>query len=92
MNLQRQIWDDPNWIWHRKLQRLVDKEKKQGNAKYICLPGAAAYSVTPSAAEILLTIKDMLPLDLFVNKHVVEIDDYPLPWPVIRSNDFSNNK
>ena len=92
MNYQRQLWDDPNWIWHAKLQRLVDQEKKSGTAKYICLPSSAAYSITPSGAQKLLDIKNMLPLDLFVNKTIVEIDDYPLPWPISRSNDYSNNK
>jgi len=91
MNYQRQLWDDPNWVWHAKLQRLVDQEKKPGTAKYICLPSSAAYSITPSAAQKLLAIKNMLPLDLFVNKNIVEIDDYPLPWPISRSNDYSNN-
>ena len=92
MNYQRQIWDDPDWVWHSKLQNLVDRDKKPGTAKYICLPGAAAYSITPSAAKKLLAIQDMMPLDLFINKNIVEIDDYPLPWPIARSNDFSNNK
>ncbi len=92
MNYQRQTWDDPDWMWHGKLQHLVDREGKPGTAKYVCLPGAAAYSVTPSAAQKLLAIKDMLPLDLFVNKSVVEVDDYPFPWPVFRSNEYSNNK
>ncbi len=92
INYQRQIWDDPGWIWHKKLQRLVDRENKPGTAKYICLPGAAAYSITPDAAQKLLAIKNMLPLDLFVNKNIVEIDDYPFPWPVSRSNDYSSNK
>jgi len=91
MNYQRQLWDDPNWIWHSKLQRLVDRDNKPGTAKYMCLPSSAAYSITPTAAQILLAIKEMLPLDLFVNKHVVEIDDYPFTWPISRSNDYSNN-
>ena len=92
MNYQRQLWDDPSWVWHAKLQRLVDQENKPGTAKYICLPSSAAYSITPSGAQKLLVIKDMLPLDLFVNKNIVEIDDYPLPWPISRSNEYSNNK
>lgn len=92
MNYQRQLWDDPDWIWHSKLQPLVDRANKPGTAKYICLPGAAAYSITPTAAQKLLVIKDMLPLDLFINKNIVEIDDYPLAWPISRSNDYSNNK
>jgi len=92
MNYQRQLWDDPNWVWHAKLQRLVDQEKNPGTAKYICLPSSAAYSITPSGAQKLLGIKNMLPLDLFVNKTIVEIDDYPLAWPISRSNDYSNNK
>jgi len=92
MNYQRQIWDDPNWIYHYKMQNLIDHYNKLGTAKYICLPGAAAYSITPSAAKKLLSIKSMLPLDLFVNKHVVEIDDYPYPWPIFRSNSYTNNK
>jgi len=92
LNYQRQLWDDPGWIWHGKLQRLVDRNNKPGNAKYICLPSSAAYSITPSGAQKLLAIKDMLPLDLFVNKNIVEIDDYPLTWPISRSNDYSNNK
>ena len=57
LNLQREIWDNPSWKYFKKLQTLIDKDNFNGNAKYLCLPGAAAYSIKPKAANKLLKIK-----------------------------------
>lgn len=90
LNLQRTTWDDPTFRYHAKMQALVDAKRSYGTAKYICLPGTAAYAITPEAARILLRIRPMLPADLFVNKYLLEIDDHPR-LPATVSHDFSLN-
>lgn len=76
LNLQRYVWDDPSWPYHQKLQVLADPTSTNGNAKYKCMPGVCAYAITPQAARMLLSIKKMIPVDLFINKKVVTIDDH----------------
>ncbi|SDG19841.1 glycosyltransferase family 25 protein [Alloyangia pacifica] len=90
LNLQRTSWDDPGFRYHTKMQALVDAKRSYGSAKYICLPGAAAYAITPEAARILLRIRSLLPADLFVNKYLLEIDDDPA-LPATVGHDFSLN-
>lgn len=90
LNLQRVIWDDPNWPWHAKAQRVfVDNLKENGNAKYMVLSGTCAYAITPEGAHRLLhSSMNMLPVDLFTNKTVVDIDDHA--ENIIKvANDFS---
>lgn len=92
LNLQREIWDNPSWTWYEKLQILIDKDQKNGNAKYMCLPGASAYALTPLAAKKLCSVTSMLPLDISVNKKIVKIDDHP-SIPVINvTNDYTTNR
>lgn len=92
LNLQREIWDNPSWKYFKKLQTLIDKDNFNGNAKYLCLPGAAAYSIKPKAANKLLKIKSIFALDLFVNKNVVKIDDHK-SMPTFRvDNSYTSNR
>ena len=88
LNLQRTIWDDTNWKYYWKLRALEDKIKKNGNAKYVCLPGSSAYCIAPIAAERLLQEDKMLPVDLFVNKGVVRIDDHINISQIYVTNDY----
>lgn len=92
LNLQREIWDNPSWKYYAKLQKLVDNNNYNGNAKYLCLPGAAAYTIKPKAAKKLLMIKSIFPLDLFVNKEVVKIDDHQFMSTFKVDNDYTTNR
>lgn len=90
LNLQRMVWDDPKWQWHAKMQQFTGMDN--GNAKYNVMPGVCAYAITPQAAATLLDActRGMIPVDLFMNKTVVKIDDHPhIKDLVYVKNDFS---
>lgn len=91
LNLQRQQWDDPTWLYYEKLRCLEDNHKLNGSAKYICLPASAAYAIQPHAASRLLCILELLPLDLFINKKIIQIDDHPSLGAIQVTNDYSSN-
>ena len=78
--------------YYAKLQKLVDNNNYNGNAKYLCLPGAVAYTIKPKAAKKLLMIKSIFPLDLFVNKEVVKIDDHQFMSTFKVDNDYTTNR
>lgn len=92
LNLQDSIWNDPTWrFYHKVNERLRDLSVTNETpaagvtkAKFLCLPSACAYAITPSGASKLMTTarkEGALPVDLFVNKTVVDIRDL-LPSPV----------
>lgn len=87
LNLQSNTWDNPNWAYYKKIQKLFRDpcvnapEEGIQSAKYINLPGTSGYALTPTGAKKLVAgIKTRGPYlaDLFINKSLVEIQDL---WP-----------
>lgn len=95
INLQDSIWNDESWPYYERVSlRLMDqgstqvpKESTNGlvPCKYVCLPSACAYWVSPKAAlNLVRTAKThgALPVDVFINKKIVDIQDL-VPFPAI---------